>query len=365
MKITYLIDSLRSGGKERQLIYLVKRLSKIYDIQLFILSNEIFYNEIYDLAIEYHIISKEKRFKYNTIFFIYRELIKFKPDVIHSWADIASILVLPYLLTHPTVALISSIRYAGVLNKTYKVKLVMRLSFFLSNQIISNSKKGLEVENLQNDSKGMFIHNGIDILEFDRQSSQEFEYNLVLKKYSKNIVMVASFTDAKDYITFIKAAKNILRENKDICFICIGDGPNKKEVEREAEEYKNKNILFLGTIKKIPALLKQVDIGILLSNTNGHAEGISNAIMEYMSASLPVIATNAGGNPEIVKDGESGFLVPAFDVDAVSNKLKFLINNPNIAENMGKKGRKIIEAEFSMEKMINQYVNLYNKLCKN
>ena len=104
------------------------------------------------------------------------------------------------------------------------------------------------------------------------------------------------------------------------------------------------------------------DIGVLLNNTKGHGEGISNAIMEYMAAGLPVIATDAGGTPELVKDKISGFLVPAFDPEIVVGKINYLLKNEQIRKEMGQKGRKIIEAEFNLGKMVSSYLNLYQNL---
>jgi glycosyltransferase involved in cell wall biosynthesis len=83
--------------------------------------------------------------------------------------------------------------------------------------------------------------------------------------------------------------------------------------------------------------------------------------MEYMAAELPVIATNAGGTPELVKDNISGFLVPTFDENVVAEKILYLFHNQNKAKEMGKAGRKIIEKDFSQEKMVNSYKRLYEK----
>ena len=124
----------------------------------------------------------------------------------------------------------------------------------------------------------------------------------------------------------------------------------------------NKTIFFLGNRKDIPAILKSSTIGVLLNNTNGHAEGISNAIMEYMSAGLPVVATNAGGTPELVKNGESGFLVPAFDEKTIIEKIEFLLKNPNVNIKMGKRGREIIIQKFSIQKMTDNFLELYRKI---
>lgn len=362
MQLTYLIDSLKPGGKERQLSLLLKELSKGNEIQLIIFNEDVFYKDVLDLPIKIQIISKRDKYKGKTLLRIYQLLKSHKPELIHSWSNVVTLIALPYLIIHPKVKLISSIRYAGKLNKSLKGNVIKNLTWARSIAVVSNSKRGLEVENLLNHFKGAAIHNGMDLSHFDFVNKNEQENLSVLNKFKKKVVMVGRFYIAKDYLTYIKAAKLICQKQSNICFICIGDGPNKAPAEKEAGSLLNKNIFFLGNRNNIPSLLKSMDIGVLLNNTDGHAEGISNAIMEYMAAGLPVIATKAGGTPEIVQENVSGILVPAFKEKIVAEKILYLINNQNRAREMGKAGRKIVEKDFSISKMSDSYQQLYERL---
>jgi glycosyltransferase involved in cell wall biosynthesis len=88
-------------------------------------------------------------------------------------------------------------------------------------------------------------------------------------------------------------------------------------------------------------------------------EGISNSIMEYMALGKPVIATNSGGTNEIVINNDTGFLITDNKVEVVVEKIEYLLNNPEISRSMGYRGRERIKKYFSIEKMIQEFINLY------
>jgi len=300
------------------------------------------------------------------IFYRLFKLLNFqKPELIHSWSNIGTLIAFPYLMLNPHVRLISSIRYAGKIKKTLRTEFSKRLSWMRSCVVVSNSKRGLEVENLLNHRKGIIIHNGIDLNLFDIFGKKIPDCYPSLDVFKHKVVMVGRFAKSKDYKTFIGAATIVAQRQSDMCFICIGEGEDLEVIKTRARSLLNKNIFFIGKRNDVPALLTKMDVGVLLNNTKGHAEGISNAIMEYMAAGLPVIATNAGGTPEIVNDNVSGFLVPAFDEEIVADRLEYLISNPAKAKEMGKEGRNIIESEFSIDKMVASYQQLYKRLIQN
>jgi glycosyltransferase involved in cell wall biosynthesis len=99
-------------------------------------------------------------------------------------------------------------------------------------------------------------------------------------------------------------------------------------------------------------------IGVLTSLS----EGCSNAILEYMNASLPVVASAVGGNGELVIDGETGLLYPAPNARALADKLLFLLDHPQEAAKMGQAGRRRVVTEFSRQRMIANYQGYYENL---
>ena len=106
------------------------------------------------------------------------------------------------------------------------------------------------------------------------------------------------------------------------------------------------------------------DIGVLCCKTIGHAEGISNAILEYMALEKPVIATNSGGNDEIVVHNHTGFIISPFNVDNLVSKIEFLLSNPEVRSKMGREGKKKVIREFSIDRLVNSFSKLYVECIK-
>jgi glycosyltransferase involved in cell wall biosynthesis len=173
--------------------------------------------------------------------------------------------------------------------------------------------------------------------------------------------MVANFLDGKDHQSLIQAGLKILEKRKDIVFLFIGDGPTRKNMESMIGEDFKRHFLFPGNRTDVEEIVKIIDIGVLLAK-QGHAEGISNSIMEYMALSKPVIATRVGGNKELISDEETGFLIRHHDIDALVEKLNCLLDNPGLRREMGKKGQERIQRLFNIEKMVGNFVDIYKQL---
>jgi len=108
----------------------------------------------------------------------------------------------------------------------------------------------------------------------------------------------------------------------------------------------------------VESVVNLFDIGVLSTYT----EGISNSVMEYMVLGKPVIVTDGGGTKELVMDGKTGFLVPQKDPDALFEKLKHLLADPDLRIEMGQKGKDRIYEYFTIDRMEKEYLNLYDSV---
>jgi glycosyltransferase involved in cell wall biosynthesis len=113
-----------------------------------------------------------------------------------------------------------------------------------------------------------------------------------------------------------------------------------------------------GERDNVPELLGAMDVFVLPSL----AEGISNTILEAMATGLPVVATDVGGNSELVVEGETGLLVPRSDPDALATAIRCYVETPGLRRRHGENARKLCEAEFSIATMVNNYQALYENL---
>jgi glycosyltransferase involved in cell wall biosynthesis len=139
----------------------------------------------------------------------------------------------------------------------------------------------------------------------------------------------------------------------------VGDGPLRAEVERAVAEAGLEGRVWLaGERADIPQLLGALDCFVLPSR----AEGISNTLLEAMACGLPVVATNVGGNRELVAEGESGTLVPPENPVALSDGLAAYFRDPQRAMAHGAAGRRRVETEFGLDVMVSRYIACYDRL---
>ncbi|RPD98010.1 glycosyltransferase [Aureibaculum marinum] len=366
MKILFIIESLKAGGKERRMVSLIKGLLETKDvkIELLILSKNIHYSGINNLDINIRFlernIKKDIRIlsKFNNI------INEFKPNVVHCWDNIAAFHFAP-------ICKLKRIPFINSMISTAPLKLPILSKWFLSNAIsypfsdiiLTNCKAGLNSFRVSK-KKGKYIYNGFNFERLKIKLSPEqirSKFNIT-QKYI--VGMTAAFHDRKDYITFVKAGNKILKNRKDIVFLAIGDGPTFENIKSQVNDNVKDNFRFVGRQKDIESIVNIFDIGLLLTNTNCHGEGISNSIMEYMALSKPVIATKGGGTNEIVNNNETGFLIESHNEEQLIEKIEYLLDNNHIKIEMGKKGKMRIEKEFNLNKMIDKTYELYSKQIK-
>ena len=176
---------------------------------------------------------------------------------------------------------------------------------------------------------------------------------------------VGRIQEVKDQLTLVKAVADLVAQNKDyrqtIKLVIVGDGPMMEELEELVQEKNIADITWLsGARNDIPELLQAMDLFILPSK----AEGISNTILEAMATGLPIVATAVGGNSELVIDGETGTLIPPEDPVGMVDAIKIYLNDPTLLRRHGCAGQKRVETSFSMNSMINNYLEIYGELVE-
>ena len=141
--------------------------------------------------------------------------------------------------------------------------------------------------------------------------------------------------------------------------VVIGDGPERERLEQFTRDvHCTGHIRFLGHRDDAARFLPMLDVVCLASSF----EGMSNSLMEAMAAGLPVLASDIPPNRELVVSGETGFLFKLADSVGIMQFLRRLIDEPGLAERLGLTGRERIEREFSIERMVDGYANLYRQL---
>ena len=173
---------------------------------------------------------------------------------------------------------------------------------------------------------------------------------------------VGRLQTVKDQVTLVRAfalARQAGEAGRRLRLIIAGDGALRADVEAEIRTAGIGGVTWLaGERSDVPEVMRALDIFALPSR----AEGISNTILEAMASGLPVVATEVGGNAELVVDGETGALVPAQDPHAMARALLRYTADAALRQNHGAAGRKRVEQNFSIDNMVARYTSLYEQL---
>jgi colanic acid/amylovoran biosynthesis glycosyltransferase len=183
------------------------------------------------------------------------------------------------------------------------------------------------------------------------------------------LLTIARLVEKKGVEYGIQAVAKVLKSHPDIEYKIAGDGHLRNDLHKLLEELKvfdSVKLLGWQHQEQIIELLQEVDILLAPSVTSqtGDREGIPGAILEALAQGLPVLSTRHSGIPEVIQDGESGFLVPERDVEALAEKLEYLIEHPELWPEMGRKGRNYVQEHYDIEKLNDRLVEIYQRLLE-
>lgn len=358
-KILFLGD-LGGGGKERRMSELIRNLSEtgLYEIYLMLNKDA---KKDYPQTLDYVQGFKEIDF-HGSILKRMRQVRQYicelKPDIVHSWHEYFSLYIDLQKCLLPKFYYIAG--FVADANKDAFLRgMADKLTYSLSDIVISNSQAGLLAHHAPM-SKSIVIYNGFNE---DRrpQSDKSIETRNALGIKDENVVIMAGrMQQGKDYDVLIDAAKILNKSHTNIKYLFVGQGEYESRYKMRVREEHIDNIIFTGFRKDIEYLFQIADVSVLCTN-NSHKEGVSNVIMESMAMGLPVIATRAGGTPEIVQDGVNGYLIEVGDSNNLANRIEDIINNKKLRFYLSTKAKETIEDKFSIEKMVGDYINIYNK----
>ncbi len=346
-------DSLGGGGAERQLTLLATSLRDPWEVSVFALEGGLFARELRDAGIPLVISPRKFRLDISPIVPLWNEMGGLKPDVVHSWGWMSSfaaeICCKRWRLPH-----VSGVIRRGMIPP--RRALHLKIASSLGNLTIANSRAGLAAFGVAPD-RGRVLYNGFDPKRLERAGRGTHPSD------SFHVVMTATMDDRKDFPMFVQAARKIVAGRQSVAiFTALGNGPDFDVLVSSASDMIEAGRFFFPG--RAPEVLDHYDcarVGVLLST---YGEGLSNSIMEYMAAGLPVVCTDQGGNRELVIDGVTGFLIPPSDADALVEKLLWLEANREKALAMGQAGRKRIETEFSVARMIERASEIYLEVLK-
>lgn len=243
--------------------------------------------------------------------------------------------------------------------KEYRIRLLKMAAVFGNTRLISVSKQMEEVyKTIANNHLFCSLNNNIRTI-YNGVDTDKFK---PVHNYHKNeiiqLISVGRLEKVKNYSLLLRAISILLKKKKYSNFnlTIVGDGSQYNDLSSMINEYElHPWVTLLGAKDNIAELLNLADVFVLPS----FSEGLSCSILEAMSCGLPILASDVGGNREIIVPNKTGWLFKSNDIADLVNKLDFLMRNKQILKYRGMTARKRVENHFSLNSMIEQYLTLY------
>lgn len=372
-----LIGSFHQGGSERQAVQLTRLLLESGRCNVFVATLErdgVLLEDINKLG-----LTEIPEFRLNSFYDLHaarqvrrfaQYLKKHEIDVVHTHDFYTNIFGMAGAALARVPVRIASRRESAV--RPANQRLVERGAYRAAHAIVANCeevrqqliKEGVPAQKVRT------IYNGLDPARVQAAQAERKEIlaSLNLPESARFVTIMANMRAhvrhpkpicLKDHPTFLRAAQRVHEKVPDAAFIIAGEGELKEMTQELARSLGIADrTFFTGRCQNVGAVLSISEVCVLSSRS----EGFSNAILEYMAAGRPVVATDVGGAREAIVHGETGYLVPPGDDQQMAEHITSLLLEPENARSMGESGRRLVNEKFSSLKQLQNIESLYNEL---
>ena len=356
-------DVTGRGGAEKALVDLALRLDRSrYNVSVCATRSAGNYQPMLEAAgVHTFVLDRRSRWETHKLIGLARLMRRQRVHILHThlfgsntWGRILGKLAgVPVIIAHEHWS-----------SKSQREVWVDRLLYRLSDRILVPSEASkrmvMEMEGIP-DRHLHVIYNGIDRAQFAQRSDRaETRYELGISDSTQVIGTVGRLSAEKGGVDLlIRAVAHLRNEHPQVRLVIVGDGPLRQGLEEVAARL-GEDVIFTGTRTDVARLLNAMDVFVLPSLH----EAFPIAILEAMAVRLPVVATRVGGVPEVIRDGATGLLVPPNDEHALHSALHRLLTEPQLAEMLAQAGQKHVYEHFTIDKMVQNVEQLYEKLAR-
>jgi len=367
-KILFIIDSFYGtyGGAEGALTRIVRNLpADRYEAKIvtFVASADAV--ELAKVACPIQVLPLRRNLSsFKSLWSLWSLMRRERFDLVHTFFPISDLLG-GLLAKLNGCLVVSSRRDMGILRSPWQRKLYrwMRGAYDEVHTVSDEVRAYMIQHDGLNPGSVVTVYNGIDVERVTAVPRTEAaRADLGVEPGQQLILTVCNVRAVKGVDVLIRAAARVVPDFPNTVFAVVGY-PNDKAYYQEMQDLAAslniaKNVLFPGLRKDIFPAYRSSDIFCLPSRS----EGFSNALIEAMAAGLPCVATRVGGNPEVVKEGQTGFIVENEDHEAMAERLLRLLRDPARAREMGQQGSSVIHGTFTSKAMTDRVVALYDSL---
>lgn len=362
IRLALVIPTMDRGGAEKQLAILAEHLPRDqFDVHVLLLTRDGPLGQRLRAAeIPVTVIGKRYKTDPSALFRLRRELLRIKPDIVHTWIFAANCFgrVAAKMASVPNI--LASERCVDPWKTATHFWIDRTLASF-TNAITTNSSgvKDFYVSHGVEPSLFRVIANGIEDCQVQPRDRVEVCRSLEVDPQRKLIFAVGRLWPQKRYRDLIWAAELLGTLREDTTLVIVGDGPQRGELLRHRDAVTHSDrVRFVGIRNDVPELLQHADVFWIGSEF----EGQSNALIEAMQAGLPVVASDIPGNRDLVISNQTGRLVAVGDTADFARQTQGLLENPAESRRLGDAARQLIEREFTVTAMVQGHVDLYHSL---
>lgn len=355
MNILHIVNSLEVGGLEKFVVDLTQQLTTVNHVVACLSDRGGFFNNINGECLY---LDVPPGLSFFTVLKLKKIILEKSIDIIHTHNQGPQFY--GSLAGKITCTPIVHTKHGQNLSNSRRRFYLEKFSSYLTNTIITVSVDAEEIclDHLKiPKDKVQTILNGVD-----GDAFYKFPDKLKHQEESPFVIgTVGRLAPEKNHQCLLDACSRLLKDNYNILVKIVGDGPLREQLASECKKQGLADVVeFLGVQKDILGAMNGFDLFVLPSLT----EGISLTLLESMACELPVVATNVGGNPEVVVEGITGLLVPSADSKALANAISFFVDSPEKCKEMGINSRKRALESFNMSKVARQYLDVYRRALK-
>ncbi len=339
--------------------------ASVYESEAVMLERDWLDKKLDSLGVKYRVVPNERSYDPGFLWHIVKLVRREKFNLIHAHEFMMTVYgsVIGRLAGVPMIGTMHGKNYYP--DKASRRRF-LRMALSMSSRMVAVSKdlEGFisKTINVTGHRKLITLYNGIDVKKYDKAGDfAALRKELSIPSPAAIGITVGALFRVKGLTHMLDALANISVTPEKLCMLIVGEGDQGGALKEQAKQLGLTEVVrFTGFRDDVPELLSLADFYVCSSLS----EGLSLAIMEAMAVGLPVIATNVGGNSELIADGVNGFLVPRQDTRALGDRINEFIAKRDTMRPMGEKGRAIARQKFSLEAMIRHYQDLYQKLLK-
>lgn len=288
-----------------------------------------------------------------------RVLKRFRPDIVHAHdphAVAVASLGLSIAQLSPVPPLVASRRVDfHIKGNSFSRWKYRQVDCFVA---ASDAIRGMLIADGIPSSKVVTVHEGVDVERVESMPAAQLHATFWLPSHAPIVGNVAALVPHKGQRFLIEAAALVVQDVPDARFVILGEGPLRPALERQiAEHHLEKHVILGGFRTDALSMHKAFDVFVLSSLT----EGLGTSLLDAMASSKPIVATRTGGIPEVVVDGETGFLVEPHDAAGLAAAIVRLLADASLRERMGRAGFARVVARFSVDRMVDETVKVYER----